>query len=56
MNQRICFSILTTYQGRKTNSMDQFLEEVLAGEFVFDFYWPLVKYKAKVCRFRRLGI
>ena len=40
-NQRICFSILTTYQDRKTNSMVRFLEEVLAGKFVFDFYWPL---------------
>ena len=37
-NQRICVSILTTYQDRKTNSMVQFLEEVLAGKSVFDFY------------------
>ena len=29
------------YQDRKTNLMVQFLEEVLAGKFVFNFYWPL---------------
>ena len=39
-NQRICFSILATYPDRKTNSMVQFLDEVLAGKFVFDFCWP----------------
>ena len=37
-----CFSILTTYQDRKTNLVVRFLEKVLAGKFVFDFYWPLV--------------
>ena len=47
MNQRICFSILTTYQDRKTNSMVLFLEKVLAGKFVFDFYWPLVNWLRK---------
>ena len=41
--KRICFSILTTYQDRKTNSMVWFLEEVLAGQFVFEIYWPLKK-------------
>ena len=34
----ICFSIPTTYEDRKTNSMVRFLEEVLAEKFVFDFY------------------
>ena len=37
----IFFSILTTYQDRKTNTMVWFLEELLPGKFVFDFYWPL---------------
>ena len=32
---------MTTYQDRKTNSIVRFLEEVSAGKFVFDFYWPL---------------
>ena len=47
-NQRICFSILTTYQDRKTTLIVRFLEEVLVGKFVFNFYWPLVK--AKIIR------
>ena len=34
----IFFSILTTYQDRKTNTMVWFLEELLPGKFVFDFY------------------
>ena len=37
-NQRICFSIQTTYQDRKTNSMVRFLEEFLAGKIVFNSY------------------
>ena len=40
MNQQICFSIYQD-QDRKKNSMVLFLEEVLAGQFVFNFYWPL---------------
>ena len=44
---------LTTYQDRKTNSLVCFLEQVLAGKFVFKIYWhlkekqgtiPLLKY------------
>ena len=35
-NQRICFSILT---------LARFLEEVLAGKFVFDFYGHLSNFK-----------
>ena len=38
------FVFLSRYQDRKTNSMVWFLEEVLAGKFVFDFYWPLVNF------------
>ena len=29
---------LTSFQDRKTNSKVRFLEEVLPGKFVFDFY------------------
>ena len=36
---------LTNYQDRKTNSLVHFLEEVLAGKFAFDFYWPLVNFQ-----------
>ena len=41
LNHRICFSILISSQDRKTNSLVCFLEEVLAGKFAFEIYWPL---------------
>ena len=40
-NQWICCSILISSQDRKINSLVRILEEVLAGKFVFNFYWPL---------------
>ena len=46
-NHRICFSILISSQNRKTNSLVQFLEEVLARKFAFEIYWPLVNWRIK---------
>ena len=40
-NHRICLSILISSQDRKTNSLVSFLEEILAGTFAFEIYWPL---------------
>ena len=43
LNHQICFSILISSKDRKTNSLVRFLEEVLAGKFIFNFYWPLLQ-------------
>ena len=39
---QICFSILISSQDRKTNLLVCFSEEVLAGKFAFEIYWPLI--------------
>ena len=47
-NRTIEFVFLSWYlssQDRKTNSLDCFLEEVLAGKYAFEIYWPLANSK-----------
>ena len=47
-NERICFSILNSRQGRKTNSFVRFSGESVAQQFCFEIYWPLRKSMCKI--------